>query len=301
MPKTVKFLVNSNKNCGPSKEYIVLDDLEAKVLRLKLNMKNIFDPIQVHFIKFYKTRDPKAEKRKWKQFKLEANEFLNNLDFKNWDFSAGLPKSNRGSFLVEALEQAMNRKLNDEEIECFTYCIKKVYKNISRDTPIEIPDENDTRDDDDDVVEVKTEVKTEPEQDVTSSQQPCSSRAQTTTPGRKRRKSEEPTYESPKKIKKEYEFPNFDEEPGAECVKCRKLFNRDYLDEHYEYCGVIGLTSEEKKLANQRDLSNRMYRQRRRMQTGVKLGRCGVTGIRNESSVSSPLSNVILLLKQKLK
>ena len=284
MPTVIKFLVNSHKNGGPSKEYIILDDLEAKVLRLKLNMKNIFDPIQIHFIKFFKTRDIKAEKRKWKKFKLEANEFLENLDFKSWDFSSGTPKSNRGSFLVEALEQAMNRKLNEEEIECFTYCVKKSYKKILRETPIDIPDE----DDNDDVIEVKTEAKTEPEEDLPPEpSQPCSSTASrpTMTP-RKRRQSDEQTYESPKKIKKEYEFPNFDEDPGAECVNCRKLFNRDYLDEHYDHCGIIGLTSEEKQEAARRDLANRLYRQRRRLQTGLKLGRSGVTGIRNESSVS---------------
>ena len=282
MPTVIKFLVNSHKNGGPSKEYIILDDVEAKVLRLKLNMKNIFDPIQIHFIKFFKTRDVKAEKRKWKKFKIEANEFLENLDFKSWDFSSGTPKSNRGSFLVEALEQAFNRKLNDEEIECFTYCVKKAYKKISRETPIEIPDE----DDNDDVIEVKTETKTEPFEDLpTGSSQPCSSTAPSMTP-RKRRQSDEQMYDSPKKIKKEYEFPNFDEDPGAECVNCRKLFNRDYLEEHYDHCGIIGLTSEEKQEAARRDLANRLYRQRRRLQTGVKLGRSGVTGIRNESSVS---------------
>ena len=282
MPTVIKFLVNSHKNGGPSKEYIILDDVEAKVLRLKLNMKNIFDPIQIHFIKFFKTRDIKAEKRKWKKFKIEANEFLENLDFKSWDFSSGTPKSNRGSFLVEALEQAFNRKLNDEEIECFTYCVKKAYKKISRETPIEIPDE----DDNDDVIEVKTEAKTEPYEDLpTGSSQPCSSTAPSMTP-RKRRQSDEQMYDSPKKIKKEYEFPNFDEDPGAECVNCRKLFNRDYLEEHYDHCGIIGLTSEEKQEAARRDLANRLYRQRRRLQTGVKLGRSGVTGIRNESSVS---------------
>ena len=285
MPTVIKFVVNSHQNGGASKEYIILDDVEAKVIRLKLNMKNIFDPIQIHFIKFFKTRDLKAEKRKWKKFKMEANEFLENLDFKSWDFSSGMPKSNRGSFLVEALEQAMNRKMNDQEIECFTYCVKKAYKKISRETPIEIPDE----DDNDDVIEVKTEAKTEPEDLPPEQSQPCSSTSSrpSMTP-RKRRQSDELTYESPKKIKKEYEFPNFDEDPGAECVNCRKLFNRDYLEEHYDHCGIIGLTSEEKQEAARRDLANRLYRQRRRLQTGVKLGRSGVTGIRNESSVSRP-------------
>ena len=272
---------NTTESDAPHKHTLIFDPIKSKTVKMKFEKTNADGPMEVIRLRFYSNREESKEqknkdKEKWAIFKDQIVEFLGNIGFVEWDFCNKMPDVGKGSFLLDSFQSSLvDLVLSDEQIQCFKYCVEKEYKKIqfSNQTRIVINDDVKNEPIDIDESPPRAEMSNSAQKTKYKIDEHVTNRTfgidnSHTRPGTSVNSSNFRQSPPLKKVKLEYEYPDFMEElnDGSTCNRCNKIFKADYLEDHLNHCGISGFSSSEKKENDRRDLANRKYRERRRVQ-----------------------------------
>jgi len=191
-------------------------------------------------VTFHAKKQQLTEKNQWKRFKRRVATFLEQMGIGEFEMSVDMAR--------EQLEAKLGRVLTTDEKACFGHVFaKKTTKRVVETVKIEEYEEED-------VVEVKPKVqsKKQPKRGIIISDA--------------EEDEEEVTCTTPKK-KVKLEYADIDDEldDGATCPLCGKIFKADYVADHAQDCGHYIHDLDERRERARSDLTNRKFRQRRRI------------------------------------